>query len=489
MQSSLGENSKKIEKTDFILKIIKFSIPSWIGFIINIVSVVIVTRYFLPDAYGLINTFNASSTLIMGLVCLGLDSGFIRYFFEPPDRFDRNRLFLISVLIPLLLLLVLSAVLLAIASTRLSIFIFGMDNFFLMILLFGNVISLLFIRFVTIYYRMEGNIFLYAILSIAMQLALKGSLVFAALVKPDYEFAILSSVIAMISMVAVFLFFAGRTLFPSRKTYSIAEIQSLKQLFIYSLYTWPVPILLYFNTLATLIIIRVKLGTEAVGIFASVSVFVGVIAVLQAGFSTFWSGYMFENYKTQVLRITRMHDYISFFIIVLMACFVLLRDVMFLLLGAKYQVSKPFFALLLLYPLLLILSETTCYGISIAKKTELLLIVTFSSVLLNLGSIWMLIPYWGLLGACFGSAVAGFVFFAVQSYYGQKYYRSIEHAGRTAFTVFSVVVLAVGNLIFSNSFWGLIALSMTGLLFAGLVYRKEIFHLVNFSKNIASEAI
>lgn len=489
MQSSSVENSKNVEKTDFILKIIKFSIPSWIGFIINVVSVVIITRYFLPDAYGLINTFNASSTLIMGLVCLGLDSGFIRYFFEPPDGFDRNRLFLISILISLLILLVLSAALLAVASTRLSTFIFGMDNFFLMILLFGNVISLLVIRFVTIYYRMEGNTFLYAILSIAMQLALKGSLVFAAIVKPDYEFAILSSVIAMISMVVAFLFFTGRTLFPSRKTYSIAKIQSLKQFFIYSLYTWPVPILLYFNILATLIIIRVKLGNEAVGIFASVGVFVGVIAVLQAGFSTFWSGYMFENYKTQVLRITRMHDYISFFIIVLMACFVLFRDVMFLLLGAKYQVSKPFFALLLLYPLLLILSETTCYGISIAKKTELLLIVTFSSILLNLGITWMLIPSWGLLGACFGSAVAGFVFFAVQSYYGQKYYRSIEHAGRTVFTVFSIVVLAVGNLLFNNSFWGLTALSMTCFLFAGLVYRKEIFQIVNFSKNIISDAI
>ncbi len=489
MQSRPVENSNNVEKTGFILKIIKFSIPSWIGFIINIVSVVIITRYFLPDAYGLINTFNVSSTFIMGLVCLGLDSGFIRYFFEPPDGFDRNRLILISILIPVLILLVLSAALLTVASTRLSIFIFGMDNSFLLVLLFGNVISLLVIRFVTIYYRMEGNTFLYAIFSIAMQLALKGALVFAALVKPDYEFAILSSVIAMISIVVVFLLFAGRRILPTRKTYSIVEIRSLKQLFIYSLYTWPVPILLYFNTLATLIIIRVYLDNAAVGIFSSVSVFVGVIGVLQGGFSTFWSGYMFEHYKTQVFRITRMHDYISFFVIVLMACFVLFRDVMFLLLGAKYQASKPFFALLLLYPLLLLLSETTCYGISIAKKTSLLLIVTFSSVLLNIGTIWLLIPSYGLLGACFGSAVAGFVFFGAQSYYGQKYYKSIEHCGRTFFTVLSIVVLAVGNLLLNNSFWGLIALSMTGLLLAGFVYRNEILQIISFVKDITLDAI
>ena len=207
MQSYPVKNSKDVEKFDFILKILKFSIPSWIGFIINIVSIAIITRYFLPDAYGLINTFNASSTLIMGLVCLGLDNGFIRYYFEPPDGFDQKRLLLVSLLIPLLALVVLSAALLAVASTRLSIFIFGMDNLFLIILLFGNVISLLVIRFVTIYCRMEGNTFLYAVLSIAMQLALKGALVFAAFVKPDYEFAILSSVIALLSIVAAFSFF------------------------------------------------------------------------------------------------------------------------------------------------------------------------------------------------------------------------------------------------------------------------------------------
>src|SRR3990172_6561124 len=119
MQSHPVERTTNGEKADFFLKIIKFSVPSWVGFFINIVSVVIITRYFLPDTYGLINTFNASSTLVMGLVSLGIDSGFIRYFFEPLDGFDRNRLFLISILIPLGILLVLSAALLPVASTRL----------------------------------------------------------------------------------------------------------------------------------------------------------------------------------------------------------------------------------------------------------------------------------------------------------------------------------------------------------------------------------
>jgi len=489
MQTSAVESSQNVTTTDFVRKIIHFSIPSWIGFIINVGSTIIITRYFLPDAFGLINTFNATATLFMAIVCLGLDSGFMRYFYDTPDGYDRNRLFLISILIPFLILLVLSILMLTIASARLSIFIFGMDNFFIMSLLVVNVVELLVIRFVTIYYRMEGSTFLYGLLTVSMQLALKGSLVFAAFVKPDYGFAILSSVMALVCLVLVFIIFNGRRLLPSKKTYSIAEIKLLKPFFVYSIYTWPIPILLYFNILAIQLIIRSQLGNEAVGIFTSVNVFIGVIAVMQAGFATYWSGFMFENYQTQSNRIIKMHDYLSFLLIVLMVSFLLFRDLMFLLLGAKYQVSKPFFALLLLYPLLMILSETTAYGISIAKKSHLMFNITFISVALNLGIIWLLIPLWGLIGVCIGSAVSAVVLFLLQSYYAQKYYRSIEHVGRTIFALFSLVILAMGNLFFNNFFGGIAAISFVILLTAVFVYRKEISTMIIMIKKKVPETI
>ena len=127
--------------------------------------------------------------------------------------------------------------------------------------------------------------------------------------------------------------------------------------------------------------------------------------------------------------------------------------------------------------------------ISIAKKTYLLLILTFLSTLLNLGISWMLIPSWGLIGACLGSAISGIFYFVAKSYYAQKYYKSIGHAVRTVFTVLSVIVLAAGNLLLNNSFWGIVALTMTVLLFAGLVYYREIFQIMSFSKDIISRTI
>lgn len=459
-------------KKAILMKIIKFSIPSWVGFVINIVSAIVVTRYFLPKDYGLVNTFIASGTFLMGFVCLGLDSGFMRYFFEPPPNFDRKRLFFVSMVIPIMALVVISLIFLIAIPSQLSTFLFGIDSFFLLLLLALNVVAQVITRFLTIYYRMEGNTLLYSILTIGIQVALKGGLLIAVFIKPTYEFAILSSVIVIIIMVIVFLFLFGKKLMPEKKWATFTSIKKLGSFFRYSIYTWPIPSLLYFNIIATLILIREKLGSTEVGIFASVSIFVGIIGVLQSGFSTFWSGYMFENYKTKNHFIKQVHDYVSFFIIILMCTFLLFRDVMFLMIGKNFQDSKPFFAILLLYPLFLILSETTCYGISIAKKTGLLLIITVFTMVSNLAVIWFFVPSWGILAPCFGSAISGLIFFSVQTYFGQKYYTSILSWERTIFTIIVMIILAIGNLIYSESFLSIFILVLICCVISLIVYRE-----------------
>ena len=165
------EHSFTNDRKGLVLKIVKFSIPSWVGFFINILSAIILTRYFQLDTYGLINTFNATGTFIMGVVCLGLDSGFVRNFFDPPADFDRKRLFFVSLLIPLIIILGILIVFLLTIPSQLSMFLFDIDNLFILVLLSGNVVALVITRFLTIYYRMEGNTLLYSILSIGMQIA------------------------------------------------------------------------------------------------------------------------------------------------------------------------------------------------------------------------------------------------------------------------------------------------------------------------------
>jgi O-antigen/teichoic acid export membrane protein len=454
-------------------KIIKFSIPSIISFAINILSAIIVTRHFIPSDYGLINTFNATTTFIMAIACLGLDSGFIRYFFDLPSGFDKKTLFLSSLIIPIIALLFFSLIIFIIPN-NFSNLLFGVNNKFLLILLSINVFSTIVIRFLTILYRMDGNTLMYSLLIVSSQVSLKGALIFAAFIKPNLFFSINSIVISTLFMVFIFIIYNYKYLKPKNINFT-KKLHNLIDFFKYSIYSWPIPTLLYFNILTTLLIIRLKLGSEAVGIFSSVSVFVGLIGVLQTGFTTFWSGFMYENYQKKQTQIKKINEYVTFLTIILLIGFILFKDIMYLLIGKNYHDTKPYFAIILINPIMLILSETTSYGISIAKKSRLLLIITLLTVFINLGLAWILIPNLGILGAAIASAMSGVFFFLTQTFYGLKYYSSVENVNKVLLAVCLILILAFSNLFYYNSF-SLISVICLLVLFISIFLFKSIFN-------------
>ena len=466
-----------------INKIIKFSIPSVINFVINILSAIIVTRHFNPSDYGLINTFNATSTFMMAIACLGLDSGFIRYFFDLPSGYDKKMLFLSSITIPIIALLLFS-IIIFIFPNNISSLLFGINNNFLLILLSINVFSTIIIRFLTILYRMDGNTLMYTLLIISVQVSLKGALIFAAFVKPNLFFSINSIVISTLFIVLSFIIY-NYNYFKPINIHFITKLYNLIDFFKYSIYSWPIPTLLYFNILTTLLILRLKLGNEAVGIFSSVSVFVGLIGVLQTGFTTFWSGFMYENYQKKQTQIKKINEYVSFLTIIIFIGFIVFKDMMYLLIGKNYHETKPYFAIILIYPLMLLLSETTSYGISIAKKSGLLLVITLGTILINLTLTWVLISKLGILGVAIASGFSGIFFYLAQTYFGQKYYNSLENLNKVIFLVFMILFLSICNLIFNSSFISLLFICFLVFLITCLVYKnilKNVFDLLLIKK-------
>jgi len=460
------------ENKNIIEKIIKFSIPSFASFFINILSAIMVTRYFAPSDYGLINTFIATSTFLMSIICLGLDSGFIRYFFDLPTGIDKKELFSISILIPIFTLLSFSIIAFLFFSHNLSILIFGFESKYLLFLLVINILSSTFIRFLSILFRMDGNTFSYSIIIIGAQLALKGALIFAALTHPNIIFSLNSIVLSTIVVIIFFFSLNYKNLFPKEINF-FNNFKNLSDFFKYSLYSWPVPTLLYFNALATLLIIRYKIGGDAVGLFSSVSVFVGLIGVLQTGFSTFWSGFMYENFEKKQDQIKKINNIVLFITVLLLIGFVFFRDIIYYLIGKNYHETKSYFAILLVYPIMLILTETTSYGISIAKKSRLMLFITFITILFNIMLTWILIPKFGILGVAIASSMSGLFFFSLQTYYGQKYYSSVQSIRKIIFTVLSIFTIAYVNLVLTHSIF-LLSIFCILFLFLTLYINKNV---------------
>lgn len=463
--------------------VLAFSVPAWFTFVVNLAAAVVLTRHLQPEVYGVVNTFQASVTLLTFLVCVGLDNGFLRYFVEPPPGYDRHGLLVVCLAAPLTVLLIAAVLVLPFASAELPRALFALEDRALTALLVASVATGVVTRLVTVYYRMEGNAWLYGTFSVALQVMLKGSMLGAALVRPDYFTVTWVSVLAVAMGVAGFVAYHARALFPAGTLSRIGSLRKLWPVVVYSFYTWPVPVLLYSQVVLTQLIVRWTLGNDAVGLLTSVNVFVGVVTAFQAGFQTFWSGYMYRNYRREVHRIKRMHDYLSLFVLAAMAGFVLFRDQVFLLLGIDYHSTKPIFALLLVHPLLLILSETTAYGIGIAQKSQLMLVVTAVSVVANVALTWALAPALGLLGACVGSVVSGVVLFVGQTYLGQKYYSSIERPGRTAFTVVGLLALSIVNFAWTDGGVLRVALSAACLASIVVVYRRALSEVVGLGRD------
>jgi len=154
---------------------------------------------------------------------------------------------------------------------------------------------------------------------------------------------------------------------------------------------------------------------------------------------------MFANYdKTQSL-IKRMHDYICFFSILALSGFILMKDVLYLFIGSQFHASKPIFALVIAAPLFSMIGETTAYGISINKKAYLSLFSYLSYFILNLILSFIFVPIWGMFGAALALMLSALANLIIQTFFGQKYYKSVITLKRTAYTIGIIVILSLIN--------------------------------------------
>jgi O-antigen/teichoic acid export membrane protein len=211
----------------------------------------------------------------------------------------------------------------------------------------------------------------------------------------------------------------------------------------YALFSSPVIVVVYLNSYFPQIIISDKLGDAILGVYSAALLFCLAIQVLSTGFTTFWSPYMYKNYKTENVIIKKIHDVVLFACVLVLSLVLLFNDVFYLFIGEVFRKNQNILGMLLIYPIVLILVETTAYGISIKKKNEIILIIYLISTAVNVLLCFGLVSKFGLTGIAAASMVAGIVHMILMTYFGQKYYRSIESTFRTLIHTVILIFSAV----------------------------------------------
>ena len=476
------EEKKGINPKDLLVSIFKYSIATWVNFIIYGASLLLVAWFIPADTWGQLDIFISTSTLIMNICILGLDQSFMRFFNEPPSPLDRKGLlgncFGISTLC-----LAVTAVICCVFFPQQVLGVFfseKMPNIYLLYL-FVNAFMAMIGRYVNLVYRMSGSIKLYTLESVLMQFFTKVFFVLGVFVSNDLNTLVLFAVGGMTVFGIVFLFVIRRDI---TITPSVIFTKANRQILPYGLALMPTAVMLWLNSLFSKVYIAKTIGNSQAGVFSMVSTLSQVVAIIQAGFATFWSAFIYANYKTEQEKIKQVHDYLTFIIVEFFCVLVIFEDLIFWVLGSEYAKGIEVFPIMVLVPVFLIISETTVYGISIAKKPIYDTIGIGLSVVTNIGFCFLLAPQFQLYGVCLALCLSNLIMFVFRTVIAQKLYCSIPSAARTTVVCLVLFVITFLGTIWAHSFVLKAAAGLAGMAVYLVIYRTQLVSAVALGKEV-----
>jgi len=477
------ENEKKgINPKDLLVSIFKYSIATWINFIIYGASLLLVA-WFIPAAtWGQLDIFISTSTLIMNICILGLDQSFMRFFNEPPEPLDKRGLlgncFGISTIC-----LVVTGLFCFVFCPQQLLGVFFTEKFpsIYVLYLFVNAFMAMVGRYVNLVYRMSGDIKLYTLESVLMQFFTKVFFVLGVFFSTDLSFLIIFTVAGMSAFGIAFLFIVRKEITITPK---VLFTPANRHILPYGLALMPTAVMLWLNSLFSKVYISKTIGNDQAGVFSMVSTLSQVVAIIQAGFATFWSAFIYANYKTEQKKIKQVHDYLTFIIVEFFCVLVIFEDVIFWILGNEYAQGIEVFPIMVLVPVFLIISETTVYGISIAKKPIFDTIGIGLSVVTNIGFCMLLAPSFGLYGVCVALCLSNLIMFVFRTVIAQKLYCSIPSAKRTTVVCVLLFVITWFGTIWAHNFVLKAAAGIAGMAVYLFIYRKQLVSAIGLAKEI-----
>ena len=202
-------------------------------------------------------------------------------------------------------------------------------------------------RYLMLIYRLEQNAKLYTLQGVIQILLTRIAYLSVGFSSPFAKPAILLLTLLMAVFTLVFVLI-------QRKRFTLGFPAQISKPFVREISAFaapliPVTVITWLNTYMSALMLRNMLDIAAVGIFTSAMSLAAAVNVIQAGFNTYWTPYVYENYqKEESARFFTVHK--------LMACLLtgfgltvtVLQALIFLLLGAKFRGSVVYFPFLFL---------------------------------------------------------------------------------------------------------------------------------------------
>lgn len=393
-------------------KIKKYILGNIINIVIGIITIPITVRLLSPEQYGKATFYETILNLISLFSFLGIDQGFMRYYYEEKEE-CRGNLFLKCLLLTLCSFFVIYLLIGIFFRERI---IFNNEVYYL---LFFGCLSYIVNRFVILVIRMKQHMQLYSVIIIINQI-LKFILILILYNKygNNYQIIIFSIIFTNFISILLGMYFERESWKSSQKMkVGINEIVE---------YSFP----MCFSVLAMWVfqssdkIMLKYFSTDyQLGIYSASFKLVAILNLIQQAFTTFWIPFAYEKHSKDKENLKFFKNFfeniqILIFIGIMLVFFT--KDIIVYFLGENYIETKKVFPFLIFIPTMYILSEITVLGLIFKKKSKVNMGLTVGVSILNILLNFIFINKIGARGAAISSGLTYIAFFYLRTFFSYK---------------------------------------------------------------------
>lgn len=470
-------------KNNLIKKFLSFSIGGYVNALIGLLTVPIVTRILSPEQYGIASLISIIVEMLVVFCSLALDQSFVRFFYEVEEE-ERGKLLKDCLYYPVFIT-IFSSLIIFIFRNQISIFILGKKEKVIWLIIIFSIVALIIKSFAFLVVRMQQKGGLYSFFYILIKVVeFSFILLFFKIYGNDYKVIVLatlfSTLITSLLMIVV-----------ERKIWRLVGKRKIEKK---ELLNFSAPLVL---TLALTwvfassdkITIKIFSNLRELGLYSGAFRIVSVISVIQTGFTSFWTPFIYERYSKNpddLVFYKKANDYLSLIFFLIGITILATRNIIIILLGEKYYDSLFIVPMLIFVPIMYLISETTMIGIGFKKKSKYFLYISIIVAVFNIVGNILLVPKYGAKGAAISTGISYIIFFSFRTYFSIK----LINFGFNLKRIYIVIALLLSYalyLSFYNNLKYTILLGVLLIITVLLIYKSVLLELKQKFIKIRSE--
>lgn len=452
---------------------------------IGIILLPIYTRYLTPSEYGVIDLFMILGSIISLTIALEIFQAVARYYPEAKTKSDKQQYVSTAFIFTLLMYIIYITLSIIYAES-------------LTILLLDDIIYINIFYLATISIFTNG-IFYFVLNQLKWQLMPKKSTIVSII--QVFIVGIIVIYLLVIENLKVESIFIGQiigniiasiiAIYYAKENYKISfnykkfiEMTSLSLPLVFS------GIAIFLSLYIDRVFIKELLGLEELGVYGLAYRFAAITSLVMIGFQSALIPLVYTHYqeKETPSNISKLFNiFVIFALFVISGSILLSQEVVVLMATKKYYESAPLIAILVMTVFFNNMYIFTP-GLGIAKKTKIVMLISFLSAIVNILLNVSLIPFFGLEGAAFATLSSAIVAFILRLILSNKYYK-IEYNYTKLMVSFIFVLLLsyITNILLSEINLLNLLLKITILLF--MIYVVSYFILGKETINLVLKKI